>query len=85
MPTELKETVHPMAKHSSKWQRSFAAAIVSDARKRDESTNNWRARRAKNIADAKARDLKIKERAAEKERLSKANGQRPIKPVFEAT
>lgn len=44
----------------------MAPAIVADARKRDEAANCQAARRAKNIADAKARDEKIKERAKAK-------------------
>ena len=71
MPTELRDTVKPMAKHSSKWQRSMAPAIVRDAQRKHEAANCQAARRAKNIADAKARDKRIKESAAlrEKQRI----------------
>ena len=73
MPTILKETVVPMAIHSFKSERRQAARFIHVARKRDEAANCEAARRAKNIADAKIRDEKIKKRASEKAAQKKAS------------
>ncbi len=66
MPTILKETVHPMASHSSKEARKTAADFIAHVNLNRTLLNNEESRRAKNVADAKARDLRIKERAAAK-------------------
>jgi hypothetical protein len=72
MPTVIRETVKPMAAHSSKAMRKLAAPFIAEKRQEQELANSEAYRRRKNVVDAKARDLKIKERAAAKAKKSKA-------------
>lgn len=84
MPTELKEPKVGVdfqpAFHSNHDERKRLPAIVRAASQRRSAVDHEAVRRAKNIADAKARDSRIKERAAAKAKQQ----QRAIKPAFEA-